>query len=147
MKECGDCTLCCLLLPIKDANSKPNELCSHCDLKKGCKIYEKRPQACKDFNCSWLLDDNMSGDLRPDKCNVIFEKITNNIELALVSFEELNAWKRLEVIEHMRNLKKKGISTIISSFTNEPKRFMLADEKTEKEVWNDAMKSIKEKYK
>lgn len=139
--------MCCLLLPIAEVHSKPNELCIHCKLKKGCKIYDRRPQACKNFNCSWLLDETIPENLRPDKCNVIFEKITDNIELALVSFKELDAWKRIEVVEHMRELKKKGISTIISSYTKEPKRFMLADGKTEKEVWNEAMKYIKEKSK
>ena len=77
--KCGECTLCCTVLEIKEVDSKANETCKHCILKKGCKIYDKRPQGCKEFKCMWLQMDNVHEDLRPDKCGVVFEKFTDKV--------------------------------------------------------------------
>jgi hypothetical protein len=40
----------------------------------GCSIYETRPQACRDFLCSWLTDEHgifLDGD-RPDRIGIVF---------------------------------------------------------------------------
>lgn len=79
MMKCGECTLCCELLDIKSVDSKAGEMCKHCD--KGCMIYNKRPNECKTFNCAYLQMENVGKELRPDKCGIIFEKITDNIFL------------------------------------------------------------------
>jgi len=59
-RACGECSLCCKLLPIKKGEgdngfAKPaNEWCKHCEVGKGCKIYADRPTACRGFTCMWL---------------------------------------------------------------------------------------------
>lgn len=141
MRKCDNCTMCCQLLPVPVVNENINTTCQYCKNSE-CSIYKNRPEACKEFNCEWLLNDDMSDDLRPDRCNVIFEKIDDDITLCLVNYEDLNAWKTKIVVEHMRYLKSKGISTIISSYTNEPKRFMLVDGKTEEEIMRKALKKL-----
>jgi hypothetical protein len=72
MAECGECTLCCDLFEIKWLNKPINTKCIYCD--KGCKIYDSKPKECTDFNCMYIQVENISEDLRPDKCKVIFEK-------------------------------------------------------------------------
>ena len=140
MKSCGNCTLCCLLLPIPEVNSNPNELCSHCN--DGCNIYETRPQSCRDFKCDWLLTPEMGEDLRPDRCNVIFEKIDNQSTLALTHFNHINSYKFQNVDNYIKKLNNNGISVIINSFTNEPIKFRLADGKTQKEIYENAIKEL-----
>ena len=74
MQKCGECTLCCKLLHIPETNSKPNEYCKYCEINKGCRVYDERPDGCREFQCAWLQMVNVHIDLRPDKCGVLFEK-------------------------------------------------------------------------
>jgi hypothetical protein len=53
-RVCGECSLCCKLLKIESLEKPVGKWCSHCTSGNGCKIYESRPQACREFNCFWL---------------------------------------------------------------------------------------------
>ena len=75
--SCGGCTACCKT-PYIDAPGlrKPShQMCQHCT-GVGCGIYDKRPEACREFRCLWLRSQNseqpMAAELRPDRCHVIF---------------------------------------------------------------------------
>lgn len=75
MSACGSCTLCCKIMGVPELNKLPGEWCPHADPKKGCMIYEDRPQVCVEFECVWLQaqareSDNLmkAADLRPDRC-------------------------------------------------------------------------------
>jgi len=117
-------------------------MCSQCDDKFGCKIYETRPQSCIDFKCSWLLDDNMSVDLRPDKCNIIFEKVTDEVEIALLHFNHLDASEDEKIKNHIKTLNENGKSVFISSFTTEPKKCILSNVHTEEYINNIVTKKL-----
>ena len=63
-RECGDCNMCCKVYSIDSGLfeedkthvfKKDYEWCKHCEKGVGCKIYEKRPSACSDFKCGWLM--------------------------------------------------------------------------------------------
>ena len=85
-RQCGDCQLCCRLLPVKALNKPQNTRCKAQSHGKGCKIYRTKemPIECRAWNCRWLtLDD--TGDLsRPDHVGYVidvmpdFVKITDN---------------------------------------------------------------------
>ena len=92
---CGDCTLCCKLPPIfkekRDGSldyEKPfkefNEWCTHCSTKKGCDIYDDRPDICKGFYClyaqSKLEGDPMDEAFYPKKSK-FFVTIENEARL------------------------------------------------------------------
>ena len=70
--ECGDCTLCCDLLPVKWLQKPVNTVCKYCD--KGCMIHETKEEECKEFNCMYAQVEDIPLELRPDKSHVIFEK-------------------------------------------------------------------------
>jgi hypothetical protein len=55
-KSCGTCNLCCQVLVIEELDKPPGPLCKHCKPGKGCKIYLKRPEVCRDFECEWLTE-------------------------------------------------------------------------------------------
>lgn len=78
MNICGECTACCTLSVVKELNKKAWETCGHCILKKGCGIYGKHPQECRDFECAYLQGGN-TVELRPDKCGIMFFKINEKI--------------------------------------------------------------------
>ena len=93
-RECGECTLCCILPPIPSMNSPAGEVCSACKNSK-CSIYKDRPQECKDFNCIWLLSPVLGEELRPDKCGTVFELYEG--QKTVVALAENESWKTGEL--------------------------------------------------
>lgn len=89
--ECGDCTLCCTLLPIKEMKSPAGKTCIACRNNK-CNIYNTRPQECKDFKCLWLTSPVLGEDLRPDKCGVMFELCPE--EKTVIALIARKNWKK-----------------------------------------------------
>ena len=119
--ECGNCTLCCELLPIQALNKPHSEKCKYCETN--CTIYEDRPDDCKNFNCLWVETDQSDESLRPNNTHVIFEKIPNvKAYLALVDPKYPLAYKTQEVESICIDLLDRGFSVLLSSFSNEPKR-------------------------
>jgi hypothetical protein len=74
-RVCGDCTLCCKLLPVPVAPLfKPaGERCQHVRVHKGCTIYKDRPFACKVFACRWLADPTTADLPRPDRAHYVID--------------------------------------------------------------------------
>jgi len=54
-RECGDCNLCCKLVPVPALKKDGNEWCTHCEIGVGCKIYKNRPLDCQAFSCLWSI--------------------------------------------------------------------------------------------
>jgi len=89
----------------------------------------------------------MVEELRPDKCNIIFEKITEDIYLGIRQKDNLENWNSVPVKKYMKSLNEKGISIILSSFTHTPKLFILANGKTKEEIFAKAMIEYNKEYK
>jgi hypothetical protein len=73
-RRCGECTLCCTLLPVKSLSKGANTRCAHAR-GLGCNIYRKEgfPSECALWNCRWLINDD-AGDLqRPDRCHYVID--------------------------------------------------------------------------
>jgi hypothetical protein len=79
-RRCGECTLCCTLLPVKALAKGASERCKH-QRGLGCNIYRKEgfPAECANWNCRWLINDD-AGDLqRPDRCHYVIDIIPDFI--------------------------------------------------------------------
>jgi Fe-S-cluster containining protein len=59
--------------------------CKHCDLGKGCSIYDDRPQVCRDFYCAYRHFADLGEEWRPSNCRMVvtFEKASNRINVAV----------------------------------------------------------------
>jgi hypothetical protein len=77
--KCGDCTLCCKLLELHDIPSSIGEYCKECEPGVGCKIHGSHPKECKTYKCMWLQMYAVKPEMRPDKCYVIFDKISDDV--------------------------------------------------------------------
>jgi len=83
--HCGECTACCRVFAIAEmAEKKAGDWCQHCAIGKGCKVYDARPQTCREFECLWLMSqkradprEQLPAHLRPDKCKIVFSPSTN----------------------------------------------------------------------
>jgi hypothetical protein len=71
-RECGKCTVCCKVPAIDHPalQKMPGVTCPNCKVG-GCKIYETRPEPCRNFFCGWRYLPDLGKDWRPDKCGVL----------------------------------------------------------------------------
>jgi len=98
MRQCGDCTLCCKLLPVPPLGKKANERCKH-QRHTGCRVYNKRdpliamvagefsrgvdvtasmPPECQLWNCRWLVD-KAGKTSRPDRSHIVIDIVPDFI--------------------------------------------------------------------
>ncbi len=73
-RQCGDCTLCCKLLPVPEIN-KPGYTRCQLQSHKGCKVHAMSimPEACRLFSCRWLADPTTTGLVRPDRSRYVID--------------------------------------------------------------------------
>lgn len=78
-KRCGDCLLCCKVLPIADIGKPANKWCQHAKIGHGCKIYADLPDSCRNWSCLWVLEGTWPAELQPNKSHVIFDMMTDQV--------------------------------------------------------------------
>src|SRR5262245_12210699 len=55
-RACGQCSLCCKLLHVKELDKPANRWCQHCRPGKGgCSIWGATPEICKSYFCGWRI--------------------------------------------------------------------------------------------
>jgi Fe-S-cluster containining protein len=120
MNHCGSCTMCCKVLGVKGEVrgvplKKPRAgWCEHCDIGKGCKVYEDRPEVCSTFECMWLSARKQGievpDELRPDRGGVVFAPSTSdNAFSAHMDSYKPDAWKRGAAYEWIKLLVRAGV--------------------------------------
>lgn len=72
-RACGGCTLCCKVLAIEALQKPLGTWCAHCAAGKGCRIYERRPQECRDYYCAWLTWPEASEAWRPSRAKIVLD--------------------------------------------------------------------------
>lgn len=74
-RECGECTVCCVVLNIDtpEFQKLPGKPCTHlCELG-GCAIHATRFPVCRAYHCGWRYLPGMGEDWRPDKSGVLID--------------------------------------------------------------------------
>lgn len=97
MKTCGECNLCCKVMGVASVTEvrdgspfvifkeKPQgEWCQYVKSGDGCGVYRTRPNACRDFSCTWLDSIALTAEYRPDKIGVVFVEPINYPELHII---------------------------------------------------------------
>jgi hypothetical protein len=75
-RNCGTCTACCKTHPVQEIDKPAGAWCPHCNIGRGCRIYDDRPPSCRDFTCQWLKGTGEDDD-RPDKSKLVIDFIQN----------------------------------------------------------------------
>jgi hypothetical protein len=76
-RSCDGCTLCCRVLEAVTLEKPMGVLCAQCDVGKGCRIHETRPEECRNYHCGWLIDGSLGDEWRPETAHII---ITYDLE-------------------------------------------------------------------
>lgn len=102
-RSCGDCQLCCKLLPVKDDPARgalfaamgltpltksANTKCPHQSHARGCKIYARRPFSCMAFSCRWLVDPKADKLSRPDRTHYVIDPMPDFVVMRSPEGEE-----------------------------------------------------------
>jgi len=115
-RKCGDCQLCCKLLPVDEgirvdfSSGRPhavgagwhkpaNTKCQH-QGRAGCRVYGRgaMPECCKLWNCRWLVDDPERLLPRPDRAGYVIDvmpdiiSMTDNDSGATSVMEVVQVW-------------------------------------------------------
>jgi hypothetical protein len=116
-KECGPCTMCCKILVIEELEKDAGPLCKHCKIGKGCKIYTKRPDTCRDYQCSWTTERSMSPQLRPDKTGTIIQVDPDSDEVqAVCDPDQPMQWRKSPLVfKYLVSRAKEGDRVVAKS--------------------------------
>ena len=139
--ECGNCTMCCLLLNIKETDSIPTVYCKYCNPNVGCNVYENRPESCRIFECAWKQMENAHIDLRPDNCNILFEKWSDYVMVGILNQFSISDLM-MRQIDYFRS---EGISVFVVDNVKKSRTYFLADNHTREFVRKEINNSIKNK--
>jgi hypothetical protein len=84
MRQCGDCQLCCKLLPVPPLGKKAGQRCQYQRHGKGCTVYhsKKMPGECALWNCRWLVNDDAADLARPDRSHYVIDLLPDYITLS-----------------------------------------------------------------
>jgi len=139
--ECGECSVCCDI-PVIDELKKPAfTLCKNYDLKcKNCKIYDKRPEECKNFECAYYQAPKANIAIRPDKCGVMFEMLSPRIFLGNLHPDyEFSDVAKGQIDAFM----KQGYS-VVFAHPNKKLKFYISLTHDKKSIFNEFNKLLKE---
>jgi hypothetical protein len=77
-RSCDGCTLCCELVPVERLGKPAFTPCkfqlTFPSVKTGCSIYAKRPDSCRFWSCTWLLNPTFTPELHPKRCGLVVDE-------------------------------------------------------------------------
>jgi hypothetical protein len=91
MRQCGACTLCCKLVPVKEIGKRAGERCQH-QRHTGCAIYSRRPMSCMVWSCSWLLGDDTKELRRPDRSRYVIDPMPDQVSVGGQRVQVVQIW-------------------------------------------------------
>jgi len=92
-RSCGACTLCCRLPEIDQLSKPANMLCVNCVTDQGCRIYDDRPELCRDFLCSWMTDHDLGPEWEPTVAKMMVYGQGDQLTV-LVDPDHPQAWRQ-----------------------------------------------------
>jgi len=112
-RECGNCKLCCKVFRIPEFNKPAGQWCPHCPTK-GCKIYESRPEMCRQYECVWKRrPDFLPEDFRPDRIAVVFNEYLTDNGLPLVGLHESHRGAAAKVVKMLGQVRRRGLGVFV----------------------------------
>ena len=113
-RQCGECTACCTHLKIdtEEFQKLAGPDCAHLEPKRGGRIYETRPQVCRDFRCLWLQMPDLPDDWRPDRSGVLLVPTRENVPAGYATDYGI----KMQFISAAGNIRQPGVVRLILWF-------------------------------
>jgi hypothetical protein len=109
-RRCGDCTACCTVMGVKDLDppKPPGARCPQV-CSRGCRIYEFRPDSCREFACVWV-QGGLPKQYRPDRVGVVFGvNETGDILIGHADPARPEFWRTVPgLFEHLASVGRRG---------------------------------------
>jgi hypothetical protein len=87
--------MCCKLLRIEALQKPAHKWCGNCDIGKGCRIYDSRPEECRAFACSYLVNSSLGPEWRPDRSRLMLtSELQTGRLVAYVDPQRPDAWRQ-----------------------------------------------------
>lgn len=104
-RSCDGCTLCCKLAEVKALSKPMGVWCAHCEIGKGCSIYETRPNECRVFYCLYRTADNIGDVWRPRDSHMVmtYEPSATRVNV-WVDAEFSGLWRRPPYLQQLKQL-------------------------------------------
>ena len=106
-RACGTCTLCCRLPYIDALATRAKDWCRLCIDGEGCRIYEQRPQLCRDFLCLWRTDAALGDAWDPARSRMMIYRQGPQITV-LVDPDFPEIWKQAPYAETLQRWAREG---------------------------------------
>ena len=112
-RGCGDCSLCCKLIRVDAFAKPPGTWCKHCAPGSGgCKIYDGRPDECRNFHCAWLVSPGLGEAWRPSRCKLVLRLEADGRMIAVhVDPSDPAAWRREPFFQTLKQFAINGADT------------------------------------
>lgn len=95
MRQCGDCSLCCRLLPVSEIGKKAGERCGYQRFGKGCTVHgPQQPRQCRAWSCAWLMLHQIVLP-RPDRAGYVIDV---NVDFVVFG-EDVFAGKKVDALQ------------------------------------------------
>lgn len=99
-RTCGECSMCCTLLPVKELAKGANQRCGYQSRKRGCKVHgtSAMPISCKLWSCRWLVQAETAALQRPDRSGYVldlapdFIRVRDNDTGAVTNIQVVQVW-------------------------------------------------------
>ncbi len=110
-RNCDGCTLCCKVLSIAALDKPQGQWCPHCAVGRTCNIYGSRPDECRTFECSYLVDPRLDPAWEPRRSRIVLvcEAGTNRI-VAHVDTSRPDAWRRAPYYAQLKAWSRQAVS-------------------------------------
>ena len=120
VNSCGNCTMCCKLMAVEALHKPVNTRCTHCIPGGGCKIYDRRPQECRGYECLWRFSQHdedtipMPLEMRPDHSKCVINAQPDGGIGVRVDPGQPFAWQNEPVLHFLRTAASQGMKVRIN---------------------------------
>lgn len=113
-RSCGSCALCCKVYDVPAVPMTAGTWCRHCQPGRGCRIYDDRPQQCRDFLCLWITQDFLGPEWKPERSRFVLTMDgASKLLYAQVDPGAPQAWRKEPYLSQFRRWAEAGNRPVI----------------------------------
>ena len=103
--------MCCKLLEVVALKKPSQKWCPDCAIGQGCRIYETRPDECRDFYCGWMIDKSIPAHWAPKHSRMViaFNPRQNQVMIH-VDGDRVDTWHKPPYVDDLHVWAKRAMA-------------------------------------